>query len=137
MQRKEAVMKNQQKILLFHVDREKQAQLSKLCLSMGIQMIFIEKKQYGETLGALAKIQGIPLSNTPDTGAEFPAEMMVFSGMDSQALDRFLKKYRELQIAPIALKAILTPNNIFWNPRQLYGELQKEHAAFQKQPFER
>ena len=43
MQRKEAVMKNQQKILLFHVDREKQAQLSKLCLSMGIQMIFIEK----------------------------------------------------------------------------------------------
>ena len=104
---------------------------------MGIQMIFIEKKQYSETLGALAKIQGIPLSNTPDTGAEFPAEMMVFSGMDSQALDRFLKKYRELQIAPITLKAVLTPNNIFWNPRQLYGELQKEHAAFQKQPFER
>lgn len=125
-------MENQQKILLFHIDRKKQSQIEQLCRSMQIQAILVERHQYGESLGALARIQGMPLTHVPFQGAEFPLEMLVFSGMDSQALDLFLKKYKETQLAPIPLKAVLTPYNVFWSAEKLYGELLKEHTAFLK-----
>ncbi len=123
-------MKNHKKILLFHIGKEKQAQLKRLCLTMGIQVIFVEKKQYAQTLGALAGIQGIPRSPSVYAGEEFPLEMLVFSGLDSDALDNFLKKYKEMQLSPIPLKAVLTPHNLFWSPQKLYEELLKEHSYF-------
>lgn len=120
-------MKNTKKILLFHVNKEKNLQIDKLCREMGLQAVIVEKRQYNEPLGALAGIQGFAPTNKPYTGAEFPMEMMVFSGIPSEELDPLLAAYRKQGIAPIPLKAILTPHNVFWTAYRLYGELMKEH----------
>jgi hypothetical protein len=125
-------MLNNKKVLLFHVAAEKEKQIHTLCKSMQIQIIVIKKELYDNTLGALAGITGMKLSGKKYTGEEFPTDMMIFSGIPSDELDMFLKKYREAMIVPIPLKAVLTPTNINWKAGDLYQELLREHLSFQK-----
>ncbi|MGN0267050.1 MAG: DUF3783 domain-containing protein [Lachnospiraceae bacterium] len=58
-------------------------------------------------------------------GAELP-EMLIFSGVENGLLDQFLASYRKKGLAPIALKAIVTPFNVSWSLYQLIKELEKE-----------
>ena len=124
------------KILLFHVIGEKRQSIEKLCREKKIQTVDIPLKDYEETLGALAGITGMKRSGSVYRGKEFPSEMLVFSGMPPKEVDGFLAAYREAKIAPIGLKAILTPHNIVWNARQLYEELLKEHLYMQNRKKE-
>lgn len=123
-------MVNHKKVLLFHVDNQKTEQIRALCSRLKIQAVTIDQRQYGESLGFLAGIQGIPRQGSSCPAAGINQEMMVFSGIPSEELDSFLKNYREDGIAPIPLKAILTPSNLFWSAGALYGELLKEHSCF-------
>lgn len=56
-------------------------------------------------------------------------ELMIFSGVSSEALDLFLGAWRMAGITPIFLKAILTPYNYTWTVYQLTQELIREHTA--------
>ena len=102
-------MAAKQTILLFHVSTEKEQKIREMCKTLGF------KKE-----------------NTMYQGSELPAEMLVFSGMDSDQVDVFLKTYRESHLAPIGCKAILTPDNVFWTADQLFRELLQEHMFFTK-----
>lgn len=124
-------MESNKKILLFNVKEDKSAQIKFLCESFGIQTITVAKEQYNEPLGVLAGIKGIAKSGLPYRGREFKTEMMVFYGVDSDALDKFLEKYRENNIEPINLKAVITFHNMFWSAKKLHSELLKEHMNFQ------
>lgn len=119
------------KVLLFHVEKTKQRQIADLCRKLKIESIIVPKRQYGESLGALAGIPGIPRKNIVCDQTELSGEMLVFSGIDSEALDVFLEKYRESGIEPVALKAVVTPHNIFWNVPALFEELVRENKSFQ------
>lgn len=123
-------MENRKKVLLFHVKKEKGEQIRALCRDFEMDAVTVDSRRYLEPLGVIAGIQGIPHSGKIYQGEDFPMEMMVFSGTPQELLDAFLKKYRERSIEPIALKAIITPTNIFWNARQLYEELAREHMSF-------
>lgn len=125
-------MENQKRILLFQVGMEKENQIRTLCRKCDISVQAVIRTQYGETLGALAGIVGMKMKRKPYTGPGFLMEMMVFSGIGQDELDVFLKQYRENQIPPIALKAMLTPYNIHWSAEELYQELGKEHMEFLK-----
>lgn len=125
-------MENTKKVLLFQVRQEKRIQIEALCRDLEMDAVTVDRKQYLEPLGVIAGIQGIPKSGKIYQGMDFPMEMMVFSGIHQELLEVFLQKYRELSIDPIALKAILTPTNIFWNAEQLYRELLKEHLELNR-----
>lgn len=60
---------------------------------------------------------------------KFDGEMLIFSGMDSAAVDRFLAEYRKDGIEPVSLKAVITPHNIFWTAEKVYRELEREHGS--------
>ncbi|MDD7669048.1 MAG: DUF3783 domain-containing protein, partial [Agathobacter sp.] len=60
-------------------------------------------------------------------GPDFATEMMVFSGMNPQQVDAFLAEYKATGGQPVALKAIVTPHNVFWTADALFRELMKEH----------
>ena len=64
----------------------------------------------------------------------FTDEMLVMKDFDGRLLDRFLLEMRRAKIARVALKAVLTPDNITWNSFALHDELQKEHEAMTKEP---
>ena len=125
-------MANKAQILLFHIEPGKTKQIEAICRPLKIQVSKIKPSSYNQKLGYLAGISGFNRENTTYTGPEFPSEMLVFSGMDSDLVDTFLAKYKEASIPPIGLKAIVTPHNVFWSAVDLYKELFKEHQQFMK-----
>lgn len=89
----------EKKILLFHVEKEKRQQIEILCASQGIVPVAVERKQYGDPLGSLVGIPGLKKRGKGYRGRSFPGEMLVFFGLDSDALDLFLDGYRQAGIA--------------------------------------
>ena len=122
-------MANKGNILLFHIEPGKTKQIEAVCRSLKLQTIKVKPSSYNQKLGYLAGITGFNRENGTYTGPDFPSEMMLFSGMDSDMVDAFLAKYKEASIPPIGLKAVITPHNIFWNAEELYKELFKEHQS--------
>lgn len=116
-------------ILVFGLDQNKEAAVSAAATAAGATVVTVPRKDYSQKLGALAKVQGFSRDKTVYSGPDFPAEMLVFSGMNSAQVDRFLAEYKKQEVSAIGLKAIVTPDNIFWTPETLLKELLKEHMS--------
>ncbi len=121
-----------QTILEFRLDRDKADAIQKICQQLGIRIVSVERRDYGQKLGALAGVKGFVKEKKIYTGAEFPAEMLVFSGMNSLQVDTFLDAYKTYGVAPIALKAIVTAHNVSWSADVLLRELMQEHLSLGK-----
>lgn len=119
-----------QTLLLFEIKKEKHQGLQSICGKLGIRMIAVQPKDYGQKLGYLAGVKGFAAERAVYTKGAFPMEMIAFSGMDSERLDVFLNAYKESGMEPVALKAILTPHNVFWTAEKLFSELFREHLQF-------
>ena len=117
-------------ILLFHVEQGKAMQMESICSKLQMRISQVKPSLYSQKLGYLARISGFHKENIAYTGPDFPSEMMVFSGMDSDMLDYFLDEYKKAYISPIGLKAVITPHNIFWSAEDLYKELIKEQQLY-------
>lgn len=113
------------------MDLEKKNQGSpQYCSKNRIQIKEISRKDYNQKLGALAGIQGFAKEKVIYNGPDFPLEMIVFSGIDSAQIDSFLADYKQTGAQTVPLKAIITPQNIFWTVEALFKELWKEHLHF-------
>ena len=127
--------KSTQKILLFSVaaqkvEKQNEFALEKikvLCKTLGISVQQVEKSDYGQKLGAIAGITGFKKDGSRYSGADFPAELLVFSGINSSQMDIFLAEYKKAGIEPIGCKAVVTPDNVFWSADKLFREIFKEH----------
>ena len=134
------------KILLFHMNMPRIAEISAVCRGLGIEVQPVAPSEYGQSLGKLAGMilpegMGMPggmgmLTPPPDKirmpGSGITSEMLVFAGMDQPEVFAFLQALREAGIGPVALKAMVTPFNACWSPEALFQELEKEHAAMTK-----
>ena len=120
--------KSTQKILLFSVAAQKvekiKSPVQKL-LEYTVQQV--EKSDYGQKLGAIAGITGFKKDGSRYSGADFPAELLVFSGINSSQMDIFLAEYKKAGIEPIGCKAVVTPDNVFWSADKLFREIFREH----------
>lgn len=116
-----------QTILLFRINRDKYAVIQNVCRTLGIRIIDVARKDYSQKLGTLAQIQGFTREAKKYDGPEFPAEMLIFSEMNSDQVDAFLAEYKKAGVEPIALKAVITGNNIFWTAERAQKELLREH----------
>lgn len=108
-----------------------QAQISaikRLLLLMKIKIRVVDKKEYLQPVGMLAGILETDTDSFYD-GEELETPLMVMSGLTSGRMNQFLGTFRKYRIAPVDLKAIVTPTNQYWNVLQLYEEIKKEHEA--------
>ena len=119
-----------QVILTFQLQKEKEDAMATICKPRGIKLLEIPVKDYAQKLGYLAGVKGLSREKAVYDGAPFPAEMLVFSGMDSEQVDIFLVEYKKTGLPAIGLKAVVTPHNVFWTADALFRELMKEHLAF-------
>ena len=55
---------------------------------------------------------------------------LVLRADNRAALDAFLRGFRQSGMAPVALKAVLTPSNAAWSSTPLCAELRREHDTF-------
>lgn len=116
-----------QTVLLFRLDQDKYAAVRKVCKILGIRIIDVSRKDYSQKLGSLAQIQGFTREAKKYDGPELPAEMLIFSEMNSDQVDAFLAEYKKTGVEKVALKAVITSNNIFWTADQIQKELLREH----------
>lgn len=116
-----------QTILEFRLETKKREAIAEICRRLGIQVVEVQRRDYGQKLGALAGVSGFKKEQKVYNGPELPAEMLVFSGMNSDQLDAFLAEYRGCGQPPIGLKAVVTANNVFWDVESLFRELLGEH----------
>ena len=63
----------------------------------------------------------------------YSEEMLVMAFLDDTQLDLLLQALRDSGLAPIRLKAVLTPVNQNWNCGQLYTALRDEAIAMKAQ----
>ena len=117
-------------ILTFGLGKEKIKVVRSIAQKNRIQIKEISRKDYNQKLGSLAGIQGFAKEKVIYNGPDFPLEMIVFSGIDSAQIDTFLADYKQTGAQPVPLKAIITPQNIFWTVETLFKELWKEHLSF-------
>lgn len=117
-------------ILTFGLGKEKIKVVRSIAQKNRIQIKEISRKDYNQKLGALAGIQGFAKEKVIYNGPDFPLEMIVFSGIDSAQIDSFLPDYKQTGAQTVPLKAIITPQNIFWTVEALFKELWKEHLHF-------
>lgn len=123
-----------QTILEFRLDRDKHSMLQGICARLGIKNICVGRRDYAQKLGALAGIEGFKKDGKKYEGPEFPAEMLVFSGMNYAQVDVFLDEYKKTGLASIGLKAVVTADNVFWSAEKLYQEVMREHMVFTAKP---
>lgn len=116
-----------QTVLLFRLDQDKYTAVRKVCKILGIRIIDVARKDYSQKLGSLAQIQGFTREAKKYDGPELPAEMLIFSEMNSDQVDAFLAEYKKTGVEKVALKAVITGNNIFWTADQIQKELLREH----------
>lgn len=125
---------NRQKILLYHLgaESEKGSRIRKLLDEQRISAVELDEAALGQTLGYLAGIPGYTKAEAVVPEPAPDQELMAFCGFSDSSLNDFLQAYRRAQIAPVALKAVVTPHNREWRLIDLFGELKREHAFFQK-----
>lgn len=133
---------NREVLLLYHFqDTEIGRQVYHVAARMGILCRVVEENQTGQTLGALLKLSGFAWKedDQEDQKAEacrepvpMQRQMMVLYGFTSRRLDEFLSNMKRMGIPRIALKAIVTPQNIGWTFEALYQELEREDEQVRK-----
>lgn len=118
---------NQGKILLFMPDRQKKEKILELCRKRNLHLQEISYDQIHTPILELVETAG-KKQRKLETAPIFSVmpELLIFCKMADGQLDDFLKSYREAGIAPIHLKAVLTPYNLTWTPFELTEELRKE-----------
>lgn len=115
-----------QTILLFRINRDKYAVIQNVCRTLGIRIIDVARKDYSQKLGTLAQIQGFTREAKKYDGG-ISGRNADFSEMNSDQVDVFLAEYKKSGVEPIALKAVITGNNIFWTAERTQKELLREH----------
>ncbi len=120
------------KVLLFHVNVFKAQSIRLLLDELGIETVIVPLDQENRLVADLAGMASSGRSRRASLKpASVEGEMAVFCGMDREDLDQVLSVWKQNQ-QMIALKAMLTKTNAAWTPGQLYQELSKEHAFYQK-----
>ncbi len=139
---KGSVSEPQPLVLYCTKDEGKSRQIKMLCGQFGYKTRLLRESDADEFVGKLAGIDGkypTKEKNNEAAGSDGIAErspagyrqpeIVVFSGISSEGLDMFLGAWRMAGIAPVPLKAILTPYNYTWTVYQLTQELVREHTA--------
>lgn len=119
-------------VLLMNISSEERREvLSSLIKAEHLEVRYVEKEEYGQTIGALAGITELYDKNAVYKGKELRGEMMVFCGISDQTLDNILAAMRQAGIR-INCKSVMTPYNIAWKLPDLYNELEREHEEMTK-----
>ncbi len=117
----------QQKLILFYeIEKEKLDKIEQICKKLNFRTKKVAKAFYLEKIGFLISFPGWKKQGIRYEKEGFKEEMIVFSGLDSNDLDKFLDEYQKEGLEPITLKAVVTEYNKSWTSVELFQELQRE-----------
>lgn len=94
-----------------------------------VNVRIVHTPEFLQPLGALFEIPGFPRNTLFNFNGNFTEEMLVMKDFSDTLMDDFLDFFKDTQLAPVELKAVLTPVTQHWNSLQLFQALKKEHDA--------
>ena len=113
-------------ILLYNLDNPRGAKIRRMCLPLRLRTALVPRESYGLPRGELAE-GAVP--EAPYDGDGFDDEMLLIVNCPGPLLDLFLQAFRRQKLAPVRLKAVLTPTNREWDSVALHAELCRERQA--------
>ena len=117
-------------LLCYNLAPEKAQKIRLAAMRLKIRVRPVAKEEYGQTLAALCGM--VETTDAAYGGAGFEDEMLVMANFPAAMMNTFLGLFRRMGIAPVALKAILTPTNVQWDSEKLHAEIASEHEAMMK-----
>ena len=117
-------------LLCYNLAPEKAQKIRLAAMRLKIRVRSVAKEEYGQTLAALCGME--EMTDAAYGGAGFEDEMLVMANFPAAMMNTFLGLFRRMGIAPVALKAILTPTNAQWDSEKLHAEIASEHEAMMK-----
>ena len=114
-------------LLCYNLTGEKMQKIRLAAMRLKIRVRPVEKVEYAQTIAALCGAEDA--REAAYTGAGFEDEMLVMANFPAGMMNTFLGLFRRMGIAPVALKAMLTPTNAAWDSEKLHEELAGEHRA--------
>ena len=114
-------------LLCYNLSGEKMQKIRLAAMRLKIRVRPVEKDEYAQTVAALCGLE--EKTDAAYVGAGFEDEMLVMAYFPAGMMNAFLGLFRRMGIAPVALKAMLTPTNAAWNSEKLHAEIAGEHQA--------
>ena len=109
------------RVLLYNITGEKLMKIRIAALRLGLQLLEIPEESFAHPLGYLLGLPGFAPS---EEKVAFSDEMLVMETLSSPLLDALRQSG-----ATVALKAVVTEQNLAWSSAALCRELGREHAA--------
>ena len=121
-------------LLIYHMQQPRQAALETVCAAMKIRPVIVSDGDGRVPVGLLTRSENPirVIREAERRGAHervIDEEMIIMAGFDDALLTSFLSTLRGQGLL-IALKAIETDENRYWNGEMLQEELKKERASF-------
>lgn len=114
-------------LLCYNLSGEKMQKIRLAAMRLKIRVRPVEKDEYAQTVAALCGLE--EKIDAAYVGAGFEDEMLVMANFPAGMMNTFLGLFRRMGIAPVALKAMLTPTNAAWDSEKLHAEIAGEHQA--------
>ena len=114
-------------LLCYNLGGEKMQKIRLAAMRLRIRIRPVEKNEYAQTIAALCGLE--EKNDAAYAGAGFEDEMLVMANFPAGMMSTFLGLFRRMGIAPVALKAMLTPTNAAWDSEKLHEEIAGEHQA--------
>ena len=114
-------------LLCYNLSGEKMQKIRLAAMRLRIRVRPVEEDEYAQTVAALCDLE--EKADAAYVGAGFEDEMLVMANFPAGMMNAFLGLFRRMGIAPVALKAMLTPTNAAWNSEKLHAEIAGEHQA--------
>ena len=126
-----------EKVLLYSEDEMKAAAIRRLCDELHISFMRLNRSDLGSMVISLVSpaIDPIRSKKTSVPALYAQPEIMIMSGFEDKKLDMYLAAYKNREVEPVRLKAVLTPYNSMWSVYELTQELEKEDAAVRRRPL--
>ena len=114
-------------LLCYNLSGEKMQKIRLAAMRLKIRVRPVEADEYAQTVAALCGLE--EKTDAAYVGAGFEDEMLVMANFPAGMMNAFLGLFRRMGIAPVVLKAMLTPTNAAWDSEKLHAEIAGEHQA--------
>ena len=117
-------------LLMYNLSGDRARAIAMAAMRLKIRVRRVEPGEYGLPLAVLCGLDaaaGEAESRTQPS--PFEDEMLVMALFPAGMMSAFLQAMRRMGIAPVALKAVLTPTNTAWDSARLREELSREREA--------
>ena len=113
-------------IFTFNLNENRLTKLRFICFKLGILVKPVPPERFDHHIATLI---GLSEPETEPSANTFSDEMLLFYNLSDHQLNTFLATCKQQRFAPVALKAIVTPDNTAWTAVELHAELWQERQA--------